>query len=448
MLKSIARSRRARLEVLGIWGFLVVALTGLASRNGLSALAALALVILGAGTGAIAKLMFELSTEVRALRSTVDQLSAGLEQEGRERSLLEDSVAKAYNAQASRLDQLSAGLEQEGRERSLLEDSVANALQAMHDGVAKERRSRALDSARQRSSGNMPERLLLQMTVPRTASTLLFELLRAHPSVYVEPLAFIWTALFGFGRRYPTDLSDIAGASVPLEVVPGGGCYVRSMQPLDFRQLDPATGPIALEEAHPEFFAFDVDGFRRNIDYLAEKHGVEVQFVYQIRQPLEVMWSFAEYKARSPKWKANVPAHDIPIHIAKHYDSLAKLQVTHPGVVIDFEEIKPESDALRDLARILTPDVSNAVIDEWLARGFERADLKVAHQAGFVAERDAQRGPSGPGGAWLRHQDVIQAANTTYAQIRSGLPKGSRPRPGHPHEALMQSRTPSRPSRR
>lgn len=461
MLESIARSRRDRLALLGVWGILVAAVSAAAWVTGVSWLVALALVPLGAGTAVLAKSMFELATDVGAPRSTVDDqsartakvrwvqaarldrlarardrhrsqiaelrvdvdgldlLSEGLEALAGGLAELRSEVA-ALAPLSDRIDVLAGDLEKAARERAGMADSVADALQAMRDIVANERRSRALDLARQRSSGVMPQRLLLQMTVPRTASTQLFEVLRANPSVYVEPLAFIWTALFTSGRRYPTALSDVPNASVPLEASPGRGCFVRPMQPQDHRRLDPPVGPVALEKAHPEFFAFDVDAFRRSLDQLSAIHGVEIQFVYQVRQPLEVMWSFAEYKARSPRWYAHLPVDEVPAYITRSFRALAELQETHPGVVVDFGDIHPGSDSLRRLGRLLTPEATDAAIDKWLAGGFEGADLEVAHQASFVGDRDAQRGPDGPGGAWMPHGELIEQANATYERLVSG----------------------------
>ena len=124
-----------------------------------------------------------------------------------------------------------------------------------------ERQRRLAELAVRRSSDQVPPRVVVQMTLARSGSTRLFDMLRCHPDVFMEPSDRIWSELGLRGRRYPVGLSDLPGAATPIVASPNSGSLIRSMRQDDAAVADPPTGMIAVEKAHPSFYDFETDVF-------------------------------------------------------------------------------------------------------------------------------------------------------------------------------------------
>lgn len=196
---------------------------------------------------------------------------------------------------------------------------------------------------------SLPPRTALLLTNPRSGSTWLFDALRCHPAVEVEPTADIFRYFAMTGRRYPRDLAGDAANGVQIEVRPGEWETLPAFQlPADVGQRAAALPVYSLEKCHPHFFGHDVAAF------VAKLHQLEaystVRMIYQVRDPQESLISFLRYKARNPTWNAYLDPAAIPAHMRRIYESLLACATAYPGLIVDYTEL--EKDTTATLGRI------------------------------------------------------------------------------------------------
>ena len=277
-------------------------------------------------------------------------------------------------------------------------------------------RAWSLAMARRSSGGAFPKRVLMLATIHRTGSTRLFDLIRCHPDVYVEPLNVVWESLGLVGRRYPTGLSDRKGDSVPIEVQSGVGANIRAVDP-DLRGLDRSEGSVAIEKTHPQFFHFDAASLSKGVDRVERELASKVDFVYLVRNPLDVMWSMSEYKQRDPSWYAQLEIEDIPDFVNRSFRSLSELALLRPGIVINYSSITPGSDAMKRLGQLIDPSGSSEILDAWLETGSTATNSETISGSLFIGERDEVRGVEGPSGAWSESGVIVDATNEIYTQF-------------------------------
>ena len=282
--------------------------------------------------------------------------------------------------------------------------------------IERERRSRHLATAARDSGGRWPERVLLQMTINRTGSTRLFDILRSHSDVYVEPLDFIWTALGLDGRRYPVGLSDPPGAAISIVSQGEIGVGIRSMRPPMPGMADEPSGSIALEKAHPQFFDFDVAAFDASLDEISRAHSLSVDVVYQIRPPLDIMWSMAEYKRRDPTWHGDLTVDGVPELVRAEYEALASLAQLRPGLVVDYSRISKDDEVMLELSRLVAPDSTTEERESWLETSFASTERTAIQGTAFVGEHE-ERTPAGPDGVWVRHEEHLAACSAIYERL-------------------------------
>ena len=260
-------------------------------------------------------------------------------------------------------------------------------------------------------------RILLLLSMHRSGSTWLFDLLRTHSAVRVEPTARVWTALGLDGWRYPSAFFHVDGASVPLEITPGLGAAIPAFPRVDIPGIDEADQWV-LEKGHPEFVGFEANRLAARVGGLRDR-GVEIEIIYGVRRPLDSMWSMAELKAREPSWYAKVPFNEVPRHTAQSLATLAEVRSLIGGTVVEYESL-PDGLALRGLSRRLAPDWDETEIDRWLAHATavtERAKRRQREDAGFLGDRDPLRDPDGPEGIWLSCAAEMEAAKATYRRL-------------------------------
>ena len=260
-------------------------------------------------------------------------------------------------------------------------------------------------------------RVLLLFTIHRSGSTWLFDLLRTHPAVRVEPTARVWTRLGMNGLRYPDAFHHADGAPVPLEVTPGVGAAIPDFPRADSLDLDEADR-WAVEKAHPEFIGFSAERLAARIRGMRER-GAEVEVVYCARNPLDSMWSMAEFKARNPAWRPESPVERAPEHIMRSLEALADARALIGGAVIDYEDL-PDGPALSKLGQRLAPGWGETEAAAWLshaASATERSKRRQREGTGFLGERNRNRDAAGPGGAWLACAADLDAANAAYRRL-------------------------------
>lgn len=282
--------------------------------------------------------------------------------------------------------------------------------------IDREREERHRATAARDSTGRWPNRILLQMTINRTGSTRLFDVLRCHSDVYVEPLDFIWRSLGLAGRRYPVGLSD--GKEKSTSIVSQGsiGVGIRSMRAPIAGMPDPATGHVAVEKAHPQFFDFDVERFVDAIDAVSSEHSVEIDIVYQIRNPLDVMWSMAEYKQRDPTWHGQLTIEGIPALVRGEFEALQFLLRAKPGLVIDYEDVNESSPVMMELARLVSRASSEADCHRWLQSAFAATSRSGIVATDFVGQRQ-DRVADGPENMWRPYVDDLVICEAIYRRL-------------------------------
>ena len=286
--------------------------------------------------------------------------------------------------------------------------------------LATERNARSLVDV-QLADRRLPlKRILLLFTIQRSGSTWLFDMLRTHPAVRLEPTARAWTALGMDGMRYPMAFHHAAGASLPVETSPGKAAAI----PIFPRAAMPEAGSIeeaerwALEKGHPQFVGFEADRLAARIRDLRES-GVEVEIVYGVRCPLDAMRSMAAYKRRDPQWYKALPVAEIPRFFARSLQALLQLRNLFGGSVIEYESL-PDGAALARLACRLAPAWDEAEAKAWLAHAAsvtERSRRAQRPGAGFLGPSHDRAGPDE---AWRDAAADVATAHDAHRRLVAG----------------------------
>ncbi|MFO7767605.1 MAG: hypothetical protein R6W82_01395 [bacterium] len=188
----------------------------------------------------------------------------------------------------------------------------------------------------------LPERTAILLTNPRSGSTWLLDLLRAHPRIGMERRATVFRALRMEGRRYPRDLSGGEDAVRRIEVRPGRWEAVPVFAAGGGERGVRDLPPCGIEKCHPHFFDHRVERFVEDLALL--QRATRVRMVYQVREPRTSIVSFLRYQERDPSWNAERGPVQVAAHMRRIYESLLSLARRLPGAVVDYGGLK------RDLA--------------------------------------------------------------------------------------------------
>lgn len=188
-----------------------------------------------------------------------------------------------------------------------------------------------------RWEGDLPKRIVILLTNPRSGSTWLFDTLRCHPAIYVHPSVAIYSALGLKGRRYPRDLSGGAMASLRVEVRPGHWEVIPDSAIDSGEKLastEALQNPYAIEKIHSHFFDHQCRRFLNRMSQLEDR--TDIRLIYQVRDPKASLVSFLRYQQRNPSWNAHREREDIPRHMRRIYDSILQIARVRPGLVVDY----------------------------------------------------------------------------------------------------------------
>lgn len=216
--------------------------------------------------------------------------------------------------------------------------------------------------------GRVPDRAVLLLTNPRSGSTWLFDALRCHPGLVVQPEADLWKYLRLRGRRYPRDLKGDPANAVEIEVQAGKWEMLpRYALPSALTSPARTVEHYTLEKLHPNFFNHDVDSFVAKLRGLNARGSIRV--IYQVREPRESIVSFLRYKERNPSWYSHLSPEQVFPHMRRTYESLAVCAAAYPGYIVDYETL--EQDTHATLKRIFAwlwpgkkPTSDAALLDE------------------------------------------------------------------------------------
>ena len=315
-------------------------------------------------------------------------------------------------------------------ERGRSEEALAAALAAerrrSEEALTAERRNRSLVAVHLADRGLPLKRVLLLFTIPRSGSTWLFDMLRTHPAVRIEPTARVWTALGMHGSRYPVAFHHSDRAVVPIEVATGVGAVIPAFPHADLTKADSIEEAErwALEKGHPQFVSFEADRFAARIRGLRES-GVEVEIVYGVRCPLDAMWSMVEYKSRDPEWLNTLPIPEIPQYIARSLEVQVELRGLFGGAVIEYESL-PDSAMLKRLGCRLAPAWGESEAKAWLAHAAfvtERSMRSQRTNAGFFGLPTRSHEQAGPDGVWRDAVGAIAAARAAHRCLTAREPE-------------------------
>ena len=351
---------------------------------------------------------------------------------------LSEAIAKTVAAERARAETtLTRALASERKaSAAALSEAIAKTVAAeraraettLTKALATERSERSLVDAHLADRGLPLRRILLLFTIHRSGSTWLFDMLRTHPAIRVEPTARAWTALGfdgGHHGRYPVAFHHADGAVMPIEVMPGRGAAIATFP----HAAVPGTPHIqeadlwALEKAHPQFVGFKAGRLAARLRDLRES-GVEVEIVYGLRNPLDAMWSMAEYKQRNPEWYRMLTVADLPRFIANSLEVLVELRDLFGGTVIEYESL-PASAALKRLGCRLASSWGEDQARAWLAHAALVTGRAVRTQrpgAGFFGTPTRLRNRAGPDGAWrdAAPAAAIAAARDAHRRLTGG----------------------------
>jgi hypothetical protein len=186
----------------------------------------------------------------------------------------------------------------------------------------------------------LPEKIVILLTIPRSGSTWLFDVLRCHPAVLMHPTAAIFKRLDLNGRRYPMDLSGGQQATQWVEVRLGQWERIPEFKIIDGQKyVSPqlVKEPYAIEKCHPSFFNNDVKRFLVKLTRV--KKVKKVKLVYQVRDPKAALVSFLQYQQRNPSWYASLNQDQLPKYLRQIYNSTLEVALSHPGLVINYNEL-------------------------------------------------------------------------------------------------------------
>lgn len=366
---------------------------------------------LAASVDRLSKIVSDIYNGLARLEARADTMSDRLE--GADRAMTHltsvvedaiDSIEANHRHSSERLTVLTDEIITRSSERDLR--TAENRFVRLH-------RIHALSEAYRLSAGEYPDRLLLLMTIERSGSTALFDLLRSHPNTYFEPRSFIWEALGLKGRRYPSSLSDRGRYTTPVEVQPGVGAYIPILD-IDSQENE-STSSVAIEKAHPQFIDHDWRKLLHRIEALQDR-GVGIKFLIQVRDPLEVMWSMAEYKQREPAWYTDLQEGDIPEYVRRSFQTLTEFEHRIPGAqIVDHTDLLTVSPALISLLEELGPLGSNDM-SLWAKHILDQLQA-MQSKTPFIAERDPLRGEAGPHGIWTDSRTVVSQAISLWKEL-------------------------------
>ena len=337
---------------------------------------------------------------------------------GSERSRVERALADERGRAEKAL------MEAIGSERSRVERALADergrAERAVAAALADERNGRSLVDVHLADRGLPIRRILLLFTIPRSGSTWLFDILRTHPAVRVEPTVRVWTALGMHGFRYPGAFHHVDGASVPLEIEPNRAAAIPAFPQatLPNVHLIDEIDRWALEKAHPSFVEFDARRLASRIQDL-RRDNTKVEVVYGLRNPLASMWSMAEYKARDPEWLKTLQVDEVPRFVARSLATLSDLHALVGGVVVEYENL-PDGTVMGSLCQRLVSEWGEAEAKAWIshaASATDRYKRRWLPDSSFLGERNRSRDPAGPDGAWAAAAADIEAAKAAHRRI-------------------------------
>jgi len=283
--------------------------------------------------------------------------------------------------------------------------------------VEAERGHRIAAFARRDSTGELPRRALVLLTVHRSGSTWLVDMLRCHPLIMLDPAAHLIRELQIEGGRYPLGLANGVDADMDFENKPDEGILIPRFQAVDVPVV--SADVYALEKIHPQFIADDAQTFLQKVEALEANHLIQLQFVYLVRDPQAVLSSFLNYKQRDPDWYSWLPESDVAEFMRRAYETTLAFARLRKGIVIDYSDLRenPQETLVR-IGNVLWPDESQSNLVTYAQAAIDRTarDKRQAKSTAFLGKTEGQvAGGADQHAAFFdRYSDVIEQIYASY----------------------------------
>lgn len=310
-----------------------------------------------------------LNQQVQALHASQkdrEKLNAELQQT---RTQLQQGVQELHEARGQLSQQLKSELkvlrEEFASNLDKRQQTLTSKISLVEHAVRDERSGRIAAFARLRDGDKLPERVLTLLTVPRSGSTWLMDMLRSNPYITLRPSARIFELLQLEGGRYPLGLSNGPNARTDFENMPDRGTRIPAFTPLGHPMPIAAQRPYALEKIHPQFFQDDAEAFNQTVCEVEQEHGIHFHFVYQVRDPRSTISSFLNYQKRDPSWLRYINMDEVlPYHL-RAYRTMLDFARLRSGFLVDYPPLKTNpTGMLTTLYQELWPDEDPELLRE------------------------------------------------------------------------------------
>lgn len=262
--------------------------------------------------------------------------------------------------------------------------------------LSTERSGTSLRLARIEARYQDPDGVVLIVAPQRSGSTLLLDLVRAHPGAVFLARADVYRALNVGGRRYPAHLTADNGVpALDIEIQDGVGGLVPSFQ--DEKESLDGSSPgcersWAVEKVHPSAIEFDVPAFVDRLDRYEKSRPLGVRLVYLVRDPMSSIRSFLAYQQRDSRWHSEAPLRSVPDLYLQSYRTIRDMLCARPGPVITYDDLIQDPAAIAlELYESLWPEISTDRAATYAARitAHTSRDAVLQRQAGpFVGTVD------------------------------------------------------------
>jgi len=386
----------------GVGGLLVALLGGLVIRP---LVGGLIIVTLALGLAALALVVFKVEhglnvahTELKAHQDAQqkqldDHRQIIQEQLIHQHSDLVQQIRQQLAEQRQISQQYQTMQQQISQQHQTMQQQISQQQTALQQAIQKERSDRIVSFARRDSSGRLPKQALILLTVPRTGSTWLVDMLRSNPAIYMDPSARLFAELGLTGGRYPMGLSNGPDADMDFENMPNQGTRIPRFEPLALELPVAGANPYALEKIHPQYFGDDPAAFLERVEQLEAEHDMRLRFVYQIRDPRAVLSSFLNYKRRDPNWLASVSRDDLVAYVQRAYQAIVEMTRLRPDTILDYTELRQSpQDVLLNLYTSMWPSEDADLLRQVAAHAVEatRREKRQETAPGFLG---ATEGP-------------------------------------------------------
>lgn len=285
------------------------------------------------------------------------------------------------------------------------------------------RRFRRAVVVRPGARGEPATRIALILCTQRSGSTWLFDALRCHPAIEVQPDAAAFAALADGGRRYPRDLTSTAPDATRIEVAPGQWEGIPRFE-LRGAGIDRAACqalPVwSIEKLHPHFFFNDQDALLRRLARL-ERRSL-VRLILLAREPEAALASFLRYQRRDPTWYPHVTPEAAADLLRRDLETLLAIARRREALVLDYQDLaRAFQPTLRRVFAHLWPDEGGAVDSAaYLAGRIDRATARERRLEGAGAFLSDASRPAGPELDELltRQCRAVLACRDLYAELR------------------------------